>query len=145
VPAARTDTRLLLVAGVFAVLAGLLVAVLLLLATGQSETPEPAPLPIGPEESVRDQAPTYYADPFGGPGFWSAIEGGELVAISAELPGSGRCTVRYRATRDGFVDCDGNLVPVPELAQYPVNIPRSGDNEGIVLVDLRRRSQPPAS
>src|SRR5262249_41903947 len=70
-PPARSDTRLLLGAGAAAVLGGVLVAVVLLLATSRADQPKTyRPFAAGPEDQLRkelrDGGPFYYPDAFGG-------------------------------------------------------------------------------
>ena len=70
-PPERSDTRLLIGAGAAAVLAGVFVAVVLLLATSRADSPKTyRPFPAGPVSQLRsnlkDEGPFYYPDAFGG-------------------------------------------------------------------------------
>ena len=71
VPASRSDARLLLTATAAVVTAGVIVAVVLLFATGRSQSPTKyEPFSAGPakaiKHSLREGGPYYVPDPFGG-------------------------------------------------------------------------------
>jgi hypothetical protein len=143
VPASPSDRRLLLVTGAFVVLAGLLVAGLLFLATGGGQaTPKPGPLYIGLESDLRSMihvgGPLYFAHPFGGTGFWLTVEHGNLVALVARRPGIQSCTVKWESHRDAYIDCHGEALTSEDLGRYPVELPRGGVEAGGVIVDFRR-------
>ena len=69
-PPERSDTRLLIGAGVAAVLAGVFVAVVLLLATSRAVAQDVPALPRRPRDQLRsnlkNEGPFYYPDAFGG-------------------------------------------------------------------------------
>ena len=51
--------------------------------------------------------------------------------------------MRWRGSRDSFVDCNGDQVRMDQLARYPTEIPKQGDRKGDLLVDLRDTIPPP--
>src|SRR5687768_11087493 len=110
-PPARDDLRLLLFAGGAVVFAGLFVAALLLLSTGRDggDTPQTVePFQAGRakdvEESVRDEGPYYYADPFGGDdSIVFALEDGEVVALAVNQSDLPECSVKWKDQLDKFV------------------------------------------
>ncbi len=142
-PASPSDRRLLLVTGAFVVLAGLLVAGLLFLATGGGQaTPKRGPVYIGLASDLKSMihvgGPLYFAHPFGGTGFWLTVEHGNLVALVARRPDTQSCTVKWESHRDAYIDCHGASLTSEELSRYPVNLPVSGAEAGGVVVDFRR-------
>jgi len=138
-----SDTRALVLAAVGAVAAGLLVALALWAATGRGGSPteyQPfdAGVAAGIKADLKDGGPYYVADPFGGDrSILFALEDGELVALSITRPGTDDCTVRWRDSRGGFEDCDGNLLESNQLARYATAIGTEGVQKGALLVDLR--------
>jgi hypothetical protein len=150
VPASRSDAKILLVATASVVLAGLLVAAVLLLATSRSSSPTKyAPFPAGVAQSIKSQlkdgGPFFYPDPFGGDrNILLAIEHGEVVALSDILPSTTSCRVKWRGSIDSFVDCHGDKLTSGELARYRTEIGTVGVNRGELLIDLRHREPPPA-
>jgi hypothetical protein len=147
VPPTRTDRQLLLVAGGLAVLAGVLVAVVLLLATGRSGPPtEYEPFAAGPEadlaRELREGGPFFIADPFGGRrGFWLTLEDREVVPVAVHQSDLPECSVRWRARLDRFT-CGDARFRSEQLERFATRVPKAGDDEGVVLVDLRRRLSP---
>lgn len=146
-----SDRRLLLVTGSFVVLAALLVGTLLYFATGGAQgTPTPKPVYIGLESDLRstlNQGPRlYFAHPFGGTGFWLDVEDGHLVALVARVPGSPSCTVAWRNLNRGYFDCHDRLFTDRQLDRYALQFPKSGAEQGGVVVDFRHvdpAPQPP--
>ena len=139
----RSDARALIVAAAAVTGAGLLVAVLILVATGRGGSPrEDVPLDLGVAagitQELRDGGPYYVANPFGGRGIILALEDGEIVALSITRPGTDDCTVRWRDSKDGFQDCDGNVLQSTDLARYATRVETEGDQRGELLVDLRQ-------
>jgi hypothetical protein len=152
VPPTQDDKRLLIVTGVFVALAGLLFAGVLLLATNRS-TGEKEPVFLGQRKELIDRiqegegSPLYFASPFGDQdGFWLDREGGDLVAYVLETPGPGECAVKWRATRNAYIDCDGNPIDPGELDRYPLAVgSRGGSPRTSVYVDLRRTTPAPGA
>lgn len=150
VPPARTDIRLLLGAGAAAVLGGVLVAVVLLLATSRADQPKTyRPFAAGPEtqlrKELRDGGPFYYPDAFGGKrSILFALEGDQVVAIMTHTPGDQQCRVRWRGSVNSFVDCRGDHLRSEQLGRYQTTIRNDPDQGRIVVVDLRRELPPTA-
>jgi hypothetical protein len=149
VPASRSDAKILIVATGAVVLAGLLVAAVLLLATSRASSPTKyAPFPAGVAQSIKSQlkdgGPYFFPDPFGGDrNLLLAIEGGKVVALSDILPNTTDCRVRWRGSLDSFVDCHDDKLHSGELARYQSEIGQVGANKGELLIDLRHREPPP--
>jgi hypothetical protein len=150
VPAERSDTRLLIGAGAAAVLAGVLVAVVLLLATSRADQPdEYRPFVAGPEnerrENLREEGPFYFPDPFGGKkSILFALEGDNVVALMTHTADDRDCRVNWRGRIDSFVDCDGNRLRSDQIGRYETTIERRGGVGRVVVVDLRTELPPPA-
>jgi hypothetical protein len=149
VPASRSDAKILLVATGAVVLAGLLVAGVLLLTTSQATSPTKyQPFPAGDAASIKQQlkdgGPYFFPDPFGGNrNILLAIEGGKVVALSDVLPGTTDCRIRWRGSINSFVDCHDDKLRSTELARYLAEIGLVGANKGELLIDLRHREPPP--
>ena len=138
----RGDTRAILIATLAVLVAGLLVAAVILFVTGRAKTPEvTGPIPFGYAKSLTDKVkkggPVAYAGTTGDTGFWLAIEDGELVALKIKKPGTADCNVRWAGSVDSFVDCNGDKVRMDQLARFRTEVPKKGDREGNFLVDLR--------
>lgn len=147
-PPAPSDRRLLIVTGALVALAGLVFASVLFFATGGGNaTPKPAPVYIGLASDLRNlvttKRPYYFAHPFGGTGFWLALEGGHLVALVARRPGTTSCTVKWAATQYTYRDCHGNRLTGSELERYPLQEPVNGSEAGGIIVDFRHIVAPP--
>lgn len=147
-PPDSSDRRLLLVTGSLVVLAALLVGTLLFLATGGAQgTPTRKPVYIGLESELRRSintgGPLYFAHPFGGTGFWLAIDKGQLVALVARRPGTSDCTVKWRLTRHAYVDCHGTSLSTAQLDRYSLEYPRFGPEQGGVVIDFRHVAPAP--
>jgi hypothetical protein len=149
VPASRSDAKILIVATGAVVLAGLLVAAVLLLATSRGGSPTKyVPFPAGVAQSIKSQlkdgGPYFFPDPFGGDrNILLAIEGGHVVALSDILPNTTDCRIRWRGSLDSFVDCHDDKLRSGELDRYQTEIGQAGANKGELLIDLRRREPPP--
>lgn len=144
--ARKGDTRLVVGATAAVIVAGVLVAVAILLVTGRAKTPAPdEPITFGVAKTLRDKVaeggPVAYAGTRGDDGFWVAIEDGELVALVVQQPRLG-CNVRWRGSVDSFT-CGGEKVDSTDLDRYRVIIPERGDEKGRFLVDLRDVQAPP--
>ena len=151
VPASRSDAKLLVVATGAVVLAGVLVAAVLLLATSRASSPTKyEPFPAGVASSIKSQlkdgGPYFVPDPFGGDrNILLAIEGGKVVALSDILPRTTSCRVKWKGSVDAFVDCHGDKLRSTDLARYRTEIGLTGSNKDELLIDLRHREPAPAA
>lgn len=149
VPPDRSDTRLLLISAGAVLFAGVLVAVVLLFATGQGGSlnknrPFYAGLASDIKASLREGGPYYVPDPFGGHrSILFALEDDQIVALSTVLPGTNDCAIRWRGQIDRFVDCHGDRHTSVELDRYEDFIDPAGENKGILFVDLRKKLPAP--
>jgi len=149
VPASRSDAKLLLVTTGAVVLAGVLVAAVLLLATGRASSPTTyQPFDAGVASSIKqglkDGGPYFVPDPFGGNrNLLLALEGGKVVALSDIVPGSKDCRVRWRGSINSFVDCHDDKLKSTDLDRYRTEIGLTGDSKGELLIDLRHREPAP--
>jgi hypothetical protein len=147
---ARSDAKLLIVAAGSVIVAGLLVAAVLLLATGRAASPTKyVAFPAGDATAIRKDlksgGPFFYPDPFGGNrNILLAIEDGKVVALSDIKPGTTECRVRWRGSIDSFVDCNDDKIRSIDLARYQTEIGKIGDNKGELLVDLRHKQPAPS-
>lgn len=144
--ARKGDTRLVVGATAAVIVAGVLVAIAILLVTGRAKTPAPdGPITFGIAKTLRqkvaDGGPVAYAGTRGDDGFWVAIEDGRLVALVVQQPRLG-CNVKWRGSVDSFT-CGGEKVDSTDLDRYRVVIPKRGDQKGRFLVDLRDVQAPP--
>jgi len=146
----RSDAKLLIVAAGAVIVAGLLVAAVLLLATGRATSPTKyVAFPAGDATAIRNDlksgGPFFYPDPFGGDrNILLAIEDGKVVALSDIKPDTKDCRVRWRGSIDSFVDCHDDKIQSTDLARYQSEVGQIGDNKGELLVDLRRLQPAPA-
>jgi len=151
VPASRSDAKLLIMATGAVVLAGLLVAAVLLFATGRSSSPTKyEPFDAGVASSIKkglkDGGPYFVPDPFGGNhNILLALEAGKVVALSDIVPGSKECRVRWRGSINSFVDCHDDKLKSTELDRSRTEIGLSGASKGELLIDLRHRDPAPQS
>lgn len=149
VPASRSDAKLLVVAAGSVVLAGVLVAAVLLLTTSRASSPTKyEPFPAGVASSIKSQlkdgGPYFFPDPFGGDrNILLAIEDGKVVALSDVLPATKSCRVRWKGSVNAFVDCHDDKVQSTDLARYRTEIGLVGADKGELLIDLRHREPPP--
>jgi hypothetical protein len=136
-----SSTPLLVITAALAIGAGLIIAALLLVATGRGGSAPKGPFPLGSTAGLReevDKSPVYIADPTGGDGLWLERRGKEFVAVVAVPPGgSSDCTVRWRGSIDAYEDCDGNRYDSRELSTYPLE-----QRNGSLYVDTRRVEEP---
>jgi len=149
VPASRSDAKLLIVATGAVVLAGVLVAAVLLLATGRASSPTKyQPFDAGVASSIKQQlkdgGPYFVPDPFGGNrNILLALESSKVVALSDIVPGSKDCRVRWRGSINSFVDCHDDKLKSSDLDRYRTEIGLTGDSKGELLIDLRHREPAP--
>ena len=142
-PPTRSDRRLLIVTTLGLVVAAVLVAVALLVATNDSAAPTSnrRMIYLGPEKSLRESidlgSPLYVANPFGAEGFWVDKEDGAIVALKLTVPGTDHCAVKWKGKPKSYVDCHGALVAASELDRYRILRLRSGARKGGIVVDLR--------
>ncbi len=149
-PPSRRDLPLVLFAAGAVVVAGLLMAAVLLFATSRTDGPRRyQPFEAGNaadlKRQLREGGPFFVADPFGGRrSILFGLEDGAVVALSNIAPGTKECTVRWRGSIDHFVDCTGARFDSTELDRWGVTIPEAGRRKGLLLVDLRERIPAPA-
>ena len=149
VPPSRADTRLLFTATIAVLVAGVLVAVVLLFASGEGGSPtKPAPFAAGLASAIKsdlkDGGPYYFPDPFGKDrSLLFALEHGNIVALATQLPGATDCLVKWRASVNSFVDCHGGHHTSEELDRYYSYVDPVGENKGILFVDLRKKLPAP--
>src|SRR5439155_23582442 len=117
------------------VLAGLLVAAVLLLATSRASSPTKyQPFDAGAAASIKkdlkDGGPYFVPDPFGGDrSILLAIEDGKIVALSDVAPGTRDCRVRWKGSINSFVDCHDDKLESTDLARYRTEIGLTGAHE----------------
>jgi hypothetical protein len=146
----RDDTRILIFATLLVVGAGVLVAVVLLLATGRGGSPSKyEPFQAGAAKDIKrllkDGGPYYVADPFGGNrSILFALEDGQVVALSTVVPNTKDCHVRVKNEGKSFVDCHGDKLQSTELDRYLTTVRHLKDANDILLVDLRTKEPAPA-
>jgi hypothetical protein len=149
VAVSRSDARILLVATVAVVFAGLVVAAVLLIATGEGGSPTTyAPFEAGSAHALKSQlqdgGPFYVADPFGGSrSILFALEDGKVVALSNVAPGTESCMVRWKGSINRFVDCHGMRYTSTGLDRFQTSLPVVGPDKGLLLVDLRHKLPAP--
>ena len=147
----RSDRNLILVTGGAVVLAGLLFAAVIVFATGTSDPAGKAegPLYIGPKRdlirTLDEGSPLYFANPFGGRGFWLDRENGALVALDVGRWGDVECSTKWRGRIGTYLDCNGERLTTDQMARYDVIEVTSGTRKGSVLVDLQARRAPPST
>ena len=144
-----SDRRVLIVATAAVIVAGLMVAAVLLFATGRNTSPAKyAPFAAGNASSIRSDlkqgGPYFFPDPFGGHrNLLLALEDGQIVALAAVLPNTTSCEVKWKGSVDHFVDCHGDRLDSPALDRYQVSIPLGGPQKGFLLIDLRQKLPAP--
>lgn len=150
VAASRSDAKILIVATGAVVLAGLLVAAVLLLATSRDSGPAKyEPFPAGDASAIKHQledgGPFFYPDPFGGNrNILLALEDGQVVALSDIVPDTTSCRVRWKGSIDSFVDCHGDKLRSTELARFGTEVGTADSSKGLLLIDLRHKEAAPA-
>ena len=141
----RSDTKLLLLAAGAVIVAGVLVAAVLLLATSRGRESDevhgvPGRRATAIHSELKKGGPFFDPDPFGGDrNILLALEDGKVVALDDLKPGTKDCRVRWRGSINSFVDCHDDKVRSTDLARYQSEIGELGNNKGELLVDLRHR------
>ncbi|HEY7136847.1 MAG TPA: hypothetical protein VIB48_17465 [Acidimicrobiia bacterium] len=147
--ARRADVKPLIIAAIVALVLGIAVAGLIVVATNGKQPTKVAPFAAGLETSiradVRQGGPVFFADPFGGyRSVWFVLERNQLVPLAGHTWQDNHCAVRWRGSINRFVDCHGNRLTSDELPRYPSTVPTTGSTKGAVLVDVRSVLPPPA-
>ena len=148
-PASRSDARLLLTATAAVVAAGVIVAVVLLFATGRSDSPTKyKPFSAGPAKAIKQQlkdgGPFYVPDPFGGnKSILFALENGQVVALSSITPGTTNCSVRWKGSVNRFQDCHGDRFTSEQLDRFEATVDETGSGKGLLFVNLRKKLAAP--
>jgi hypothetical protein len=151
VPLSREDRPIIIIATISVVAAGLLVAAVLLIATGRGGSPKKyEPYEAGALTTIRRnlkaEGPFYVADPFGGDrSILFAIENGDVVALSTIVPNTKDCRVTIKNEGKTFVDCHGDRLKTTELDRYVTTKRPSTNGTSLLFVDLRRREPAPDS
>ena len=150
-PAAPSDRRILVIAFAMVTFAGILIAAALFFATGggKGEPKQTGPLYIGLASDLRSSinlgSPLYFANPFGGNGFWLDREAGKFVALDLVLPNTNNCQVEWKGRENSYVDCHGDKVGKDDLQRFKVSLAQSGTAGQSVYVDLRKRLPAPST
>ncbi len=135
--ARSSDIKLIVSATVAVVLAGLLIAGGMLIATSSgSNNPVCGQLNLGKASDVRNRLETQGSSFVTGGascGFWLALDNGDIVAYRVEQPSGCALNLRDRGTR--WV-CGGETMDVAHLARYAVSVQTVGTTDA-VIVDLR--------
>jgi hypothetical protein len=148
---APSDRKLILLTGGAVVMAAVFFALVLVFATGSSEPSgsKEGPLYIGPKRdlitTLDEGSPLYFANPFGGRGFWLDRQNGELIALDVGRPDDVDCSVKWKGRVDSYVACDGDRLTKDDLSRYEVTVVETGNRKGSVLVDLESRVPPAGS
>ena len=149
-PVVKDNKKLVAITTITAIVCGLALAGLLMWSTGRGGgSTAYKPFNAGYEKALRKNlekgGPVYFADPFGGnQGFWFALEDGEIVALAVNQPDQPKCSVRWRGSRNTFVDCNDQPRAVSALARFGVEI-KGEVPEQLVFVDLQALLPPPSS
>lgn len=149
-PSVSSEKRLIIITGVIAVACGLALGGLILWATGRGAKPqEYRPFNAGYEAVLQEKlttgGPFFVPDPFGGDqGIWFALEDGAIVAVAVNQPDDPGCAVRWRGSRNEFVDCKNRPRNLGALARYDVQT-REENGEPQVFVNLQALFPPPSS
>ena len=147
--ASRSDARLLLTATAAVVAAGVIVAVVLLFATGRSNSPTKyTPFSAGPAKAIKQQlkdgGPFYVPDPFGGnKSILFALENGDVVALSSVTPGTKDCAIRWKGSVHRFQDCHGDRFTSEQLDRFEATTDLAGSGKGLLFVNLQKKLPAP--
>ncbi|MBM3659750.1 MAG: hypothetical protein FJW95_09655 [Actinobacteria bacterium] len=148
---AKADRKLVLITSALVIGAGLFFASVLIFATGTSSpsSENDGPLYVGPKSDIilklDEGSPLYFANPFGGRGFWMDREAGALVALDVGRYEDPDCSIRWRGSKGSYIDCDGTRLDKTEMARHPVEVKTSGKQKGGVFVDLDTLDPPAAT
>jgi hypothetical protein len=134
----NADVKLIVAATVAVLLAGFVIVVGLLVATGRGDRVSCGRLPVGAADAIREELE---GGPFFQTGgadcsFWLSLEEGDIVAYKIDQ----RDSCSLNVDREVFV-CDDLPVDVETLAQYPVTI-ETVDDLDTVVVDLTEQPNP---
>lgn len=146
----RSDRKLIFITAAVVIGAGLFFASVLIFATGTSSpsSKNDGPLYIGPKSDIvlkiEEGNPLYFANPFGGRGFWVDRENGELVALDVGRYDDPDCSIRWRGSKGSYIDCHGGRITKQEMARHPVEVATRGSRKGGVFVDLDTLDPPSA-
>ncbi len=147
----RSDAKILLVATGAVIVAGLLVAAVLLITTSRAGSPTKyvafdAGVAASIRKDLKSGGPYFVPDPFGGDrSILLALEAGKVVALADIKPGTTDCRVRWRGSIDSFVDCNDHKLQSTDLARYQTEVGQVGAQKGELLVDLRLRKPAPSA
>jgi hypothetical protein len=145
----KTDVKIIGIATAAVILAGLVVAAVILIGTGRESSqkkagPFPAGLASAIKSDLKDGGPYFFPDPFGGDkNMLLALEDGKIVALANVVPNSKDCAVKWKGSQHAFVDCHGDKLQSTELARYASSVGESGNLKGILLIDPRELLPPP--
>lgn len=145
----KQDVKIIALASGAVILAGLVVAAVILIGTGRESAQKkagafPAGLASAVRSDLKDGGPYFFPDPFGGDkNMMLALEDGKIVALATLLPNSKTCQVKWKDSQKAFVDCHGDKLESTELSRYPSSVARSGNLKGILLIDPRELLPPP--
>jgi hypothetical protein len=145
----KQDVKILALASGAVILAGLVVAAVILIGTGREGSqkkvgPFPAGLASAVRSDLKDGGPYFFPDPFGGnKNMLLALENGKIVALASLLPDTKTCEVKWKGSQNAFVDCHGDKLKSTELARYASSVGQSGNLKGILLIDPRQLLPPP--
>jgi hypothetical protein len=147
---AKADRKLIFGTGGILILAALFFASVLVFATGGGHhvpSDKQGPLYIGPKpqlvETLDQGSPLYFANPFGGRGFWLDREQGQLIALDVGLPSDTSCSIKWKGRINTYTDCRGGHLTKDDMARHPVSVVQSGKQKGSVYVDLRKLQPAP--
>jgi hypothetical protein len=140
-PPLRSDTRTIVMATLAVLLFGGLVAAGLLYTLhrgGGGPSACGGIVAVGDAAGIRDQihdsGGAYYQTLGGRCEYWVAEHDGKLAAVKARLSGRS-CAVRYRSKDYTFL-CDGEPLRWPALEQWPSEIPTTGPNRNMLVIDF---------
>lgn len=149
-PAARSDRRLLLITVLGVIAAGAFFALVLVLASGggHKKAQPTGPLYLGQRADLKASldlgSPLYFANPFGGRGFWLDREDGEFVALDVGSAGNPKCSIVWKGRYDTYLDCKGRHLESDQMARHPVSVSITGKTKDGVYVDLTTLDPPPS-
>jgi len=126
---------------------GLLLAGVLFFQSGDTEPRPREPFAYGQVRDLErnlEEGPFYIADPFGGDdSIVFALEDGEPVAIAVNQRNMPDCSVKWKEQEGAFA-CGQQRFTSDQLERFATEVPTSGDDEGILFIDVRRREPAPS-